>query len=106
MVGFQNAKRPLGFPAGAIPTVDFLLHEFGRAVKKVRVKSLDLADRISRERTLRGCDRDIRLGSREAKHPLDSRRAQFQLWIFSYTILVGSSKKSVSRLMIRPAPNI
>jgi len=22
-----------------------------------------------------------------------SRRAQFQLWIFSYTILVGSSKK-------------
>jgi hypothetical protein len=29
-----------------------------------------------------------------------SRRAQFQLWIFSYTILVGSSKKRVSRVMI------
>jgi hypothetical protein len=29
-----------------------------------------------------------------------SRRAQFQLWIFSYTILVGSSKRCVSRVMI------
>jgi hypothetical protein len=29
-----------------------------------------------------------------------SRRAQFQLWIFSYTILVGPSKKYVSRVMI------
>jgi len=29
-----------------------------------------------------------------------SRRAQFQLWIFSYTKLVGSSKKRVSRVMI------
>jgi hypothetical protein len=27
-------------------------------------------------------------------------RAQFQLWIFSYTILARSSKKWVSRLMI------
>ena len=35
-----------------------------------------------------------------------SRRAQFQLWIFSYTILVGSSKRCVSRVIIRPAPNI
>jgi hypothetical protein len=26
--------------------------------------------------------------------------AQFQLWIFSYTILAGSSKKYVSRVMI------
>src|ERR1700704_5335447 len=29
-----------------------------------------------------------------------SRRAQFQLWIFSYTKLVESSKKRVSRVMI------
>jgi hypothetical protein len=29
-----------------------------------------------------------------------SRRAQFQLWIFSYTIWRRSSKKRVSRLMI------
>jgi hypothetical protein len=29
-----------------------------------------------------------------------SRRAQFQLWIFSYTILVGPSKKYVSRVFI------
>src|SRR3979411_2202647 len=28
------------------------------------------------------------------------RRAQFQLWIFSYTILLRSSKKLLSRLMI------
>jgi hypothetical protein len=34
-----------------------------------------------------------------------SRRAQFQLWIFSYTNLVGSSKKRVSRLMIGPVGN-
>jgi hypothetical protein len=35
------AKRPLGLPAGAIPTVDFLLHQFGRLVKKMRVKTHD-----------------------------------------------------------------
>jgi hypothetical protein len=35
----QSARA--GVPAGAIPTVDFLLHDFGRFVKKVRVKSLD-----------------------------------------------------------------
>jgi hypothetical protein len=29
-----------------------------------------------------------------------SRRAQFQLWIFSYTIFVGPSKKCVSRVMM------
>ena len=29
-----------------------------------------------------------------------SRRAQFQLWIFSYTILVGPSKNYVSRVLI------
>jgi len=28
------------------------------------------------------------------------RRAQFQLWIFSYTILVGPSKNYVSRVLI------
>jgi hypothetical protein len=32
-----------------------------------------------------------------------SRRAQFQLWIFSYKILVGSSKKCVSRVLIELA---
>jgi hypothetical protein len=35
----QSARA--AFPAGAIPTVDFLLHDFDRFVKKVRVKSLD-----------------------------------------------------------------
>jgi hypothetical protein len=30
-----------------------------------------------------------------------SRRAQFRLWIFSYTILVAPSKKRVSRVMIQ-----
>src|SRR5712671_1528162 len=35
----QSARASL--PAGAIPTVDFLLHDFGRAVKKLRVKSHD-----------------------------------------------------------------
>src|SRR3954447_21672593 len=35
----QSARA--GFPAGAIPTVDFLLHEIGRIVKKTRVKSHD-----------------------------------------------------------------
>jgi hypothetical protein len=39
--GCRNAKRPRGFPAGAIPTVDFLLHHFGRFVKKVGVKTHD-----------------------------------------------------------------
>ena len=38
-----DAKRPLGFPAGAIPTVDFLLHDFGAVVKKVGVKTHDRA---------------------------------------------------------------
>jgi hypothetical protein len=36
-----DKKGPRGFPAGAIPTVDFLLHDFGRVVKKTRVKSHD-----------------------------------------------------------------
>jgi hypothetical protein len=36
-----NAKRPLGFPAGAIPTVDFLLHDLDVVVKKMRVKTHD-----------------------------------------------------------------
>jgi hypothetical protein len=31
------------------------------------------------------------------------RRAQFKLWIFSYTILPVTSKKWVSRIMIGPA---
>jgi hypothetical protein len=42
------------------------------------------------------------LGSR-SKHAnarSASRRAQFQLWIFSYTTLVGPSKKCVSRVWI------
>jgi hypothetical protein len=34
-----------------------------------------------------------------------SRRAQFQLWIFSYTTFVGSSKKCVSRVLIEPTTN-
>ena len=33
----QSARA--GVPAGAIPTVDFLLHDFGRVVKKTRVKT-------------------------------------------------------------------
>jgi hypothetical protein len=36
-----NAKRPRGFPAGAIPTVDFLLHHASAFVKKMPVKSHD-----------------------------------------------------------------
>ncbi|HEX4557467.1 MAG TPA: hypothetical protein VH249_26000, partial [Xanthobacteraceae bacterium] len=40
----RNAKRPRGFPAGAIPTVDFLLHFFCRFVKKTGVKILVAAD--------------------------------------------------------------
>jgi hypothetical protein len=38
-----NAKRPLGFPAGAIPTVDFLLYHFQAFVKKMRVNTHDRA---------------------------------------------------------------
>src|SRR5712671_5648982 len=38
-----NAKRPRGFPAGAIRTVDFLLHDLARIVKKVGVKTKDRA---------------------------------------------------------------
>jgi hypothetical protein len=37
----QSARS--GFPAGAIPTVEFLLHDFGRVVKKVGVKNHDSA---------------------------------------------------------------
>jgi len=43
------------------------------------------------------------------KKPISGRPeigAQFQLWIFSYTILGGPSKKCVSRVLIRPATNI
>jgi hypothetical protein len=36
-----NAKRPLGFPAGAIPTVDFLLAHPATIVKKMGVKTHD-----------------------------------------------------------------
>jgi hypothetical protein len=36
-----NAKRPLGFPAGAIPTVDFLLAHPATNVKKMGVKTHD-----------------------------------------------------------------
>src|SRR3977135_2324882 len=36
-----SCKRPRGFPAGAIPTVDFLLHHFAVAVKKMAVKTHD-----------------------------------------------------------------
>jgi hypothetical protein len=36
-----NAKRPLGFPAGAIPTVDFLLYHPTPIVKKRPVKTHD-----------------------------------------------------------------
>src|SRR5882757_2409084 len=35
----RNAKRPLGIPAGAIPTVDFLLYHRAPFVKKTLVKS-------------------------------------------------------------------
>jgi hypothetical protein len=36
-----SCKRPHGFPAGAIPTVDFLLHHLAVAVKKMAVKTHD-----------------------------------------------------------------
>src|SRR4029077_2495328 len=36
-----HEKRPRGFPAGAIPTVDFLLHHFALVVKKTAVKTHD-----------------------------------------------------------------
>jgi hypothetical protein len=36
-----NAKRPRGFPAGAIPTVDFLLARPAAIVKKMAVKTHD-----------------------------------------------------------------
>jgi len=36
-----NAKRPRGFPAGAIPTVDFLLAHLATIVKKMGVKTHD-----------------------------------------------------------------
>jgi hypothetical protein len=38
------AKSPLGFPAGAIPTVDFLLHHLAPDVKNTPVKTHDRAD--------------------------------------------------------------
>src|SRR4051794_34287475 len=45
-----NAKRPRGFPAGAIPTVDFLLARSARVVKKMAVKTLDhVREKITRE---------------------------------------------------------
>src|SRR4030081_3396868 len=37
----RNAKRPRGFPAGAIRTVDFLLHHGAAIVKKMAVKTHD-----------------------------------------------------------------
>src|SRR5882757_11162923 len=46
-------KRPRGFPAGAIPTVDFLLHDFGRFVKKTCVKTLVEAAELSVSKTHR-----------------------------------------------------
>jgi len=36
-----SCKRPRGFPAGAIPTVDFLLHHLAAVVKKTAVKTHD-----------------------------------------------------------------
>jgi hypothetical protein len=36
---FGDAKRPLGVPAGAIPTVDFLLARPAAIVKKMPVKN-------------------------------------------------------------------
>jgi hypothetical protein len=39
----ENTKRPLSFPAGAIPTVDFLLYHLAAFVKKMRVKTHDRA---------------------------------------------------------------
>jgi hypothetical protein len=49
---------------------------------------------------IRRAFRAFGLETTSASRPLEtqnaravSRRAQFQLWIFSYTILVGSSKK-------------
>jgi hypothetical protein len=37
---------------------------------------------------------------RHAKSRRGGRRAQFQLWIFSYTVLARSSKKRLSRILI------
>jgi hypothetical protein len=37
MISHENARA--GFPAGAIPTVDFLLHHLAAAVKKMAVKT-------------------------------------------------------------------
>jgi hypothetical protein len=45
-----NAKRPLGFPAGAIPTVDFLLAHPATIVKKMGVKTLDRQRQRTRHR--------------------------------------------------------
>jgi hypothetical protein len=36
-----SCKRPRGFPAGAIPIVDFLLYHFLAVVKKTPVKGHD-----------------------------------------------------------------
>jgi len=55
-----NAKRPRGFPAGAIPTVDFLLAHPATIVKKVGVKTHDRSHskNFSRpDRFTRGPDR-------------------------------------------------
>jgi hypothetical protein len=76
----SNAKRPRGFPAGAIPTVDFLLHHFGRVVKTVRVKSHHSAGskylagyRPSRPKKRRFCQLSNRAAGWDgAKFPYDA----------------------------------
>jgi len=46
-----------------------------------------------------GVDEQVSAETQSAR--ADSRRAQFRLWIFSYTILVRSSKKRASRLLLK-----
>src|SRR5882672_4292345 len=61
----SNAKRPLGFPAGAIPTVDFLLARLAAPVKKTGVKTLDAA---TTHRTADGFDLPSELHGRKGAH--------------------------------------
>jgi hypothetical protein len=82
-----NAKRPRGFPAGAIPTVDFLLHHTTAFVKKMPVKSHDGAgSKFSQDwiACLSGfrSRRSLRSSQTQSARAA-SRRAQFKLWIFS-----------------------
>jgi hypothetical protein len=73
--GSLNAKRPLGFPAGAIPTVDFLLHHARAAVKKMPVKTHDgVGSKFRRTGSLvlpgSGSPRFLRPSLRKAMHAL------------------------------------